>query len=192
MFVPGPTHALSRLSGWRQNQTFRKHTVPDWTNVLCSLHRWRMGTALITTRIGIASLLGLALWVFSVAWGVHLGCGAYIATPNVEPFEVLAETRFSGQVYGASKMMYLFGPMLFACIVALVLIPIRTEWLDRRFGPRGVHDRGARIVAAVVLVSLMIAITAIHSAHATSALHGAHFGQTTSIGFTERICTIAG
>jgi len=130
--------------------------------------------------------------VFSVGWGVHLGCGAYIATPNVEPFEVLAESKFSGQIYGASKTMYLFGPMLFAWIVALVLIPIRTEWLDRRFGPRGVHDRVARIFGAVVFVWLMIMITASHCSHATSALHGAQLsGQATSIGFTERMCAIA-
>ncbi len=149
--------------------------------------------ALEKMPFSFASIVAGAVLACSFGWGVHVGCAAYNATPNLEPFEVLVESGFSGQAYGASKVMYLFGPMLFACIAAIILIVVRTEWLDERFGSRGIHERIARIFVAIVFVWLMIMVSSVHASHAMSAL--AHMGSANQ--FPEspliaKMCRIAG
>ena len=122
-------------------------------------------------RIPIEEIIGIVFWSVSLWWGVHTGCVAYHATPDIEPFSYFASPLTSVPNSGDPKIIFLFGPLFVATAFALISLSIPTGWLDARFGERGTNQRVARLFVVGIGTLAMAVVVADHGAEAIAAAH---------------------
>jgi len=144
------------------------------------------------TRSLLAIGIAAAFWMLVLWWGVHMGCDAYYASPDIEPFGAFARPLTTRLHHGDSKVWFLFGPLVVAAAFGLVSVSLSTKWLDRRLGPRGVNERLPRIIAASVLTSFMAIVVAQHADDAVRETQriGWH-GSPARSGPVDTVCRIA-